>query len=178
MARPRTPTAVKVLQGNPGHRPLPKNEVRPTLALPPAPEHLSAAAKAEWDRIGQQLARLGLASGFDVAALACYCEQCAIWVQAKQVIAEQGLTYELKGLHRKRPEVQIAEAAARIMRQYLMEFGLTPRARATLAAAIADRQPLLPMEMPEQRDPSKPELPATPLDAMSDEEFLNAGRPA
>jgi len=178
MGRPSKPTAIKILEGNPGGRALPKNEPRPTLALPDAPAHMSKDGRAEWNRLAEQLAKLGLATGLDVAALSCYCEQYSIWLQARRAIARKGLTYSLKGLIRKRPEVLIAEQAARIMRQYLLEFGLTPRSRATVAAAMAEgRQPLLPMEMPEAVDPTKPALPATPLDELSDEEFLSGGRP-
>jgi P27 family predicted phage terminase small subunit len=178
MGRPRKPTAIKILEGNPGGRPLPKNEPRPTLALPEAPAHMSKDGRSEWNRLADQLAKLGLATGLDVAALSCYCEQYSIWLQARRAIARKGLTYTVRGVIRKRPEVLIAEQAARIMRQYLLEFGLTPRSRATVAAAMAEgRQPLLPMDLPEAPDPNKPALPTTPLDAMSDEEFLGGSRP-
>ena len=44
------PKALRVLQGNPSKRPLPQTlDVEPSL--PSAPEHLSAEARAEWDRV-------------------------------------------------------------------------------------------------------------------------------
>ena len=177
MGRPRKPAAVKVLEGNRGKRPIPR-EARPTLALPAAPDHLSPDARAEWDRIAGQLAQLGLATGLDVAALACYCELYSAWIGAKRFLAQHGATYEVRGIWRKRPEVAIAEHSQKLMRPYLMEFGMSPRSRATVAAAIADgRQPMLPMDIPEKNNPAKPAMPAAPLDELSDEEFLNVARP-
>jgi phage terminase small subunit len=49
------PTALKVVMGNPGKRPLNQLEPKPRLAIPSCPAHLHATAKAEWKRLARQL---------------------------------------------------------------------------------------------------------------------------
>ena len=46
------PTALKVLRGNPGKRPLNKREPEPPTDNPPhCPDHLDDVAKVEWNRL-------------------------------------------------------------------------------------------------------------------------------
>ena len=52
------PTALKVLEGNPGHRPLNKKEPMPKGKLPRCPEWLEDDAKKEWKRLGKVLAEM------------------------------------------------------------------------------------------------------------------------
>jgi phage terminase small subunit len=72
MPYPATPTALKLLAGNPGHRPLNQNEPKPELVAPTCPSHLSREAKREWRRIVPELEKLGLLTRIDRAALAAY----------------------------------------------------------------------------------------------------------
>lgn len=59
--------------------------------LPPAPGHLTALAKEEWERVGGLLLERGLIGGeLDVAALALYCQAWARWVEAEQALAASG----------------------------------------------------------------------------------------
>ena len=69
-----TPTALKLLKGNPGKRPLNKLEPRPRLRVPRVPSHLDDAGEVEWYRVVKELKVLGLVSGMDRAALAAYCQ--------------------------------------------------------------------------------------------------------
>ena len=66
------PTALKLVTGNPGKRPLNDHEPQPEAAIPEVPAHLSGEAKAEWDRIVIRLHPLGLLTDLDRAALAAY----------------------------------------------------------------------------------------------------------
>lgn len=74
--RPK-PTALKVLEGNPGKRPLNRREPQPLRSIPTCPAHLSPTAKGEWKRLAGQLHRLGILSQLDRAALAAYCQATA-----------------------------------------------------------------------------------------------------
>jgi P27 family predicted phage terminase small subunit len=106
-----------------------------------------------------------------------YCEAYATWVKAKGVVARKGFTFETEGGQvKKRPEVAIMHDAARIMRQSAAEFGLTPSSRSRVTPAMGN-QPSLPMPLPEQRDPSKPEPPTIGggEELWNDEQFF--GRP-
>lgn len=67
---PRKPTALKILQGNPGHQKLPRNEPKPTADFPTRPGWLEPEAKREWMRVCGELHRLGLLTVVDRAALA------------------------------------------------------------------------------------------------------------
>ena len=54
------PTALKVLEGNPGGRPLNLNEPKPVKKAPRCPSWLEDEAKKEWKRMGKVLEQLGL----------------------------------------------------------------------------------------------------------------------
>src|SRR3990167_6300738 len=69
------PTALKLLEGNPGKLALNLSDgVNPRIEVPTAPKHLSPEARKEWKRITPLLEELGLISGLDRAALGLYCQ--------------------------------------------------------------------------------------------------------
>ncbi len=137
---PKKPTALKRLQGNPGKRPLPKDEPAPPPAdpklpdsMPVCPDFLDEAARAEWAEIVPQLVELKVLARLDRAALAAYCQAWSRWRMAELLLAGDGLTYmSATGVVKKHPAIAIAAEAQKLMRQFLIEFGLTPAARARL----------------------------------------------
>ncbi len=139
MASPRPkPTAIKKLEGNRGHRPLPKDEPQPDKTIPSCPSWLSSKAKKEWKRIVPELSRLGLLTIIDRTALACYCDAYSILVRASKEIKDD-FTYEYinKEFQTKRhtkPEVAIANDARAQIKAFCIEFGLTPSARSRMIA--------------------------------------------
>ena len=68
------PTNLKVLEGNPGKRPLPTNEVKPQKKAPRCPQWLEEDAKREWKRMGKILEQMGLLTEMDMTAFAGYCQ--------------------------------------------------------------------------------------------------------
>jgi len=140
-AKPQ-PTALRVLRGNPGKRPLPKNEPQPLLALEPPepPAFLDGDAADEWRRVVVDLVAMNLLAMCDANVLAAYCVAFARWRAAETSIAERklagradrGLTID--GGTKQSPLVRIAAQAAADMVKYAAEFGLTPSARVRLAA--------------------------------------------
>ena len=68
------PTAVKVLEGNPGKRGLNAGEPKPEKKAPRCPAWLEAEAKKEWKRMAKQMERLGILTEIDMAAFAGYWE--------------------------------------------------------------------------------------------------------
>jgi phage terminase small subunit len=66
--RPPQPTHLKLICGNPGHRPI-RPEPQPAISetVPDAPDFLAPYAVDEWYRIGPELHRLGLLTVVDVA---------------------------------------------------------------------------------------------------------------
>ena len=89
-AKPK-PTNLKILQGNPGKRPLNKREPKPKLLIPDVPDHLTQSARDEWDRVSRELYMLGLLSSIDRSALAGYCQAYSRWVDAEEGIRKTGL---------------------------------------------------------------------------------------
>ena len=126
-----TPTALKLLKGNPGKRPLNRHEPAPAprRSLVP-PRFLQGVARLEWRRLAPKLARLGLLSEIDDAALAQYCELWARWREAETALREHGMVITgNKGTPVLSPYVAIANRALSQMRALLVEFGMTPSAR-------------------------------------------------
>ena len=64
------PTAIKVLEGNPGKRALNEMEPQPEKKAPKCPVWLDKEAKKEWKRISKQLEDLGILTEVDMAAFA------------------------------------------------------------------------------------------------------------
>jgi P27 family predicted phage terminase small subunit len=143
---------LKLLRGNPGRRPLNKNEPEPSAPLepPPAPEFLSDYACAEWDRIAKELFRLRLLTGFDIAPLAAYCEAYAAWRTAVEKLKEAAardpvaaaLTVTTRhGGVMQNPLFLSMRQAANDMVRYASEFGFTPAARSRVNTAEAQPAP-------------------------------------
>ena len=129
------PTAVKVLEGNPGKRALNTSEPHPPVpdANPYAPRHLNEDAKKEWKRVVGILIDLGLYTEIDKAALAIYCQTRGRWVIAEGKCDEQGeiLTTD-KGYNYQNPWRHEANKAQDLMRRMMVEFGMTPSARSRI----------------------------------------------
>ena len=80
------PTAVKVLEGNPGKRSLNTAEPKPEKKAPRCPSWLEDEAKKEWKRMSKQLEQLGILTEIDMAAFAGYCQAYARWKEAEEFI--------------------------------------------------------------------------------------------
>ena len=85
------PTVIKILEGNPGKRAINGAEPKPPRTLPTCPEHLSAAAKAEWKRLAKTLNQVGLLTQADRTVMAGYCQCYGRWVEAELKLAETPL---------------------------------------------------------------------------------------
>lgn len=130
------PTALKLVRGNPGNRPLPENEPTPDAKAPTCPAFLTASAKAEWKRIAPELVALGLLSQIDRAALAGYCQCYGRWEKAERDLKRRGAIIKTRtGAQIQNPHLAIANKALRQMREFLVEFGMTPSARTRVTAS-------------------------------------------
>ncbi len=129
--RKQTPTALKVVRGNPGGRPLPENEPTPEVGDDAPPDFLSPAAAAHWSTVVRMLKSAKVYSVMDESALALYCEAFARWRDANDQIAKTGLVVPgQKGTLTQSPFVHVSNAAFDQMRKMLIEFGMTPSSRA------------------------------------------------
>jgi P27 family predicted phage terminase small subunit len=123
MGRKKTPAKLKLLSGNPGHRPI-QNEPAPATDIPKMPTFLNDEAKTEWQRICPLLEELGIVSQIDRAALAAYCQAYARWKEFEALV---------DAADRSQPDFLALARAARqqaiLMKGFLSEFGMTPSAR-------------------------------------------------
>lgn len=165
------PTALKILNGNPGHRPLNDAEITPAVAMPEMPRTLSRAARREWHFITRKLLALGILTEIDGKALAAYCEAYAEWEQACLDVKKYGQLIEEPVINKmgeavcmesaeevdgvlvrkstplfrlkENPAVRTRNNAAKTMKAFLIEFGLTPATRAKLKIGKkADDEPV------------------------------------
>lgn len=152
--RPK-PTALKKLQGNPGKRKLNDREPKAKPGDPDMPRGLSAAAAEEWHAIVPELREMGILTKIDGKALAAYCHAFARWMEAEQEIARVGIvvqepiwdphTSRLLGVKfKKNPAVTISETAQKIMKSFLVEFGMTPssRSRVRIEKPLTEDDPM------------------------------------
>jgi len=137
--RPRKPTNLKILEGNPGKRPLPVNEPKPRPITPPCPSWLDREAKKVWNRLMPELERLHLMTIVDGEAFAAACQSWAIWVKCQRYLKKVGLTFETpNGYIQQRPEVAIGQKALADFRAFCTEFGLTPASRSRISIKVAE----------------------------------------
>ncbi len=143
-----TPTALKVLQGNPGKRSLNQNEPKMPISeeWETPPPWLGSYAKKEWKRVLPMLKRNGLFTGADYMALCAYCQSVDTWILAeKQKRADGMIMVSPKGYELQAPAVGIANTAMGNILKFGREFGLTPASRSNLSAEQFEEQenPLL-----------------------------------
>src|SRR5215472_3626802 len=142
-----TPTHLRVLQGNPQHRPLPQNELAPKLdaEVPEAPAYLEGYAAEEWRERATELYRLGILTMIDRPMFAVYCQSYTRWRLAEEALARMVnndpimhgfLIRRSNGEAATNPMVLAARRAAQEMLRFASEFGMTPIARARIASGV------------------------------------------
>ena len=131
------PTALKVLEGNPGKRPLNKNEPKLEKKAPKCPSWLEPEAKKEWRRMSKILEELGILTEIDASAFSGYCQAYARWKVAEEFLTKHGTIFKTpSGYIQQVPQVSIAQTYLKIMKDFCSEFGLTPSARSRIHAAV------------------------------------------
>jgi len=131
---PPKPTRLRLLQGNPGRRPLPKREPQPETGVPTRPGWLLPEAKREWSRIVPELDRLGLLAKIDRAMLSMWCQCWGLYVEAVKDIDENGISYMTdKGNEVQRPSVGVMNKMIEKMTSLSARFGMTPSDRSRIS---------------------------------------------
>lgn len=139
------PTALKLLQGNPGKRPIDANEPQPAVPAgdraPYAPRFLCDEGKAEWRRIIGYLLEAGLYTEVDRTALAMYCQAFGRWIEAEKQVDERGpiCTSDNGNLYQN-PWVAIANKRWDQVRKVMAEFGMTPSSRTRVTVAMPEEK--------------------------------------
>lgn len=140
------PTALKVLRGNPGKRPI--NVDEPTIApadatfdTPPKELDDDPAAAAEWRRVAPLLRAARLVTDAERAALVALCQQWSRYLAAHAQVMALGMCIETtKAVPIPNPYLLVADRALSHCSRLWNELGLTPtgRARANKIGAPKD----------------------------------------
>ncbi len=149
--RPK-PTALKVLQGNPGQRKLNTREPKPPAGVVVRPGHLSGAAVAIWDELAPIAMAMGTLTPADVAPFVTLCELELTRRLASAEKNRDGFTPFLVTtvpdpdgeVHIKmseHPAIKLERSTAAALRPYYEKFGLEPVGRARIALPKGDEAP-------------------------------------
>ena len=140
--RPK-PTAVKLAEGNRGHRPIEGDDFQPEHIMPETPKGMSRGALREWRRMSKVLFNSGVLTQVDGKALRTYCEKADLVERAQKRILETGTeVISVYAMNKEGEQVflrqeinpwyKVLADAEKIMKAFLIEFGLTPASRSRL----------------------------------------------
>ena len=135
---PPKPSALKLLQGNPGKRPVNVREPKPRTDTPRCPSWLDDEAKKCWRELVPELKGMGVLTYIDGNALTAYCDTWSRWKRAVLFLQAKGDVYTIKDEQGKIryvqqwPQVAIARNLLAVLNRYQQEFGLTPASRTRL----------------------------------------------
>ncbi len=133
------PTALRVLEGNLGKRPLNPHEPKPRKAVPRCPEHLDERARKEWRRLVPVLQRMGVLTEADGLALANLCQTYSTLIRAQEKLNESGILYQTpSGYVMQNPLLSVVNQRVDTITKLSREFGLTPAARTRIVAQVDD----------------------------------------
>jgi len=130
------PNAVKLLNNNPGHRPLNGDEPQHDLIDPACPEDLTdPAARAEWERLIGTLTSRGHVTTVDRSVLLAYCEKYGQW-RALEAAARGAplIVTSPNGFPTPSPVFNMANKAFTLMLRAAVELGITPSSRSRIIA--------------------------------------------
>jgi len=132
MGRPAKPTALKLVNGNPGKRALNGKEPEPDLLQDLAPPpHLAAPVAAVWNQLAPQLRKAQILTAIDTPALEIACDAIAVFRLAMEKTADGKVLVKNAetGNVSLSPWEMVKSMSAKRALAVLREFGATPAAR-------------------------------------------------
>lgn len=145
------PDEIKALQGTLRQHRVNEDAPTPDKGVPDMPKGLSAGAKREWNSITLLLENLNVLSVIDSKALAAYCESYSQWQIAQKDVRKRGQVIDALSWdkaketfvvtdRKKNPSVSVAQEYLKLMKSFLIEFGLTPASRTRLKVSGKPKQ--------------------------------------
>ena len=133
---PKLPTALKKARGTLQPCRTPKSEPTPVPGVPDPPASMDGEARAEWDRIAPELAKLGVLSRIDRTMLTLYCEAWADYLDASEKVKTTGKVLKTEaGNFQENPYFSIKKRCAELCHKFAVEFGMSAASRTRIAAA-------------------------------------------
>ncbi|MCJ7854613.1 phage terminase small subunit P27 family [Pseudomonas monteilii] len=132
--RPPKPTALKVIQGNPGKRALNKNAPTPdALAeVPDPPAWLGAIAASIWRQVAPWLVQSKILTDTDLHNLELFAMAYQRWREAEDDVTRNGIVVMGSKQKIKNPACTVLNETARRISTFGAALGLDPAARARL----------------------------------------------
>ena len=142
------PTALRLVEGNPGHRSLPRGEPQPELGPPEMPDFLPPLAEKAWkSAVAEMTAVPGWLARIDWRILETWAIDYAIWRDAVAAIKESGMTFlavfidgagQEHHTPKARPEMKIInDTVGRLLRaEGALGFAPSFRTRLDLSGAV------------------------------------------
>jgi P27 family predicted phage terminase small subunit len=130
MGRPRKPTALHLVNGNPGKRALSGNEPEPMLLTdlsPPA--HLSERSAAIWREVAPMLRRLQVLTEADVLALEMLCDSVADYRLARAELGDDFVRPTGKGGEMVSQWLVAKQMSSKRAEAFMSKFGMDPVSR-------------------------------------------------
>lgn len=137
VGRKAKPSALKLIDGNPGNRPINPHEPKPPkVYAPDPPVGFTTIQTAKWNEITGKLAKIRVLTELDLDALEIYVRE---WVNLQNAItdvAARGKMVQLPsgGVMWNPSWTQLKHSQA-CCRSIMAEFGMTPSTRTTLVAS-------------------------------------------
>lgn len=133
------PSALRALEGNPGKRPLPKNEPAFSGKMPSCPKHIDQVGNKEWRRILKILLKARVVTAADMSIIAAYADSYSRWVEASIFVKKDGLVVSApSGYPVQNPYLNIINKSLDQMKAFAVELGLTPSSRTRISALVAE----------------------------------------
>lgn len=138
--RKKKPTALKLIDGNPGNRPLPENEPMPAPVYKPrAPVGMSRTEQAKWRQMVKRLTAMRVLTEPDLDALEIYVRNWVAMHEALKDIADRGkLLQSPSGGVMWNPSWSQYKHSEKVCRSIQAEFGMTPASRPNVQADAGD----------------------------------------
>lgn len=148
---PPKPTAIKKLQGNPGKRPLPKNEPQPDPLekIPKPPSYLSKGAKKIWKEEAPKLAKLGVLTEIDLKTFSIVCSVLFRYEEAERQMnrlakkedpLNGAISVNSRGNMDCSALLDLSHKSMNMALKYLAEFGMTPSSRSRIEIKKAPKK--------------------------------------
>lgn len=135
------PSALKLIDGNPGNRPISEHEPKPAkLYHPEPPDSFTDLEKAKWREITDKLARCRVLTELDLDALEIYCRE---WVNLQEAISDinqRGKLLQMPtGGVMWNPSWAQYKHSQSVCRSIMAEFGMTPSTRTGIVASADEK---------------------------------------
>ena len=130
---------LKVLEGNPGKRPLRNNLRIKLLKRIQTPRWLPKYGKQFWRIHTPLLKSYGLLTELDSVAFEMLCVNYAVFRETAEILQKEGLlTIDERKLTRKHPAITIYINFSKLFLNLLRDFGMTPSSRSRLDITVVE----------------------------------------